>query len=86
MQPIDHLEHDVKHADMSELDKDYFKAEVDMPNKGFQKLVSKLVLHSSNMVPSNAETLYHLDFAKKLIDLTEHKNPILRVLCKNMST
>ena len=64
LQPIDHLEHDLKHAVISEFDKAYFTAEIDMPNQGFQKLVSKSVLHSSNMVPSNAETLYHLDVAK----------------------
>ena len=63
-QHIDNLKPDLKNSDMSEVDKDYFTAENDMHNKGLQKLVSKSVLHSSIMVPSNAETLYHLDVAK----------------------
>ena len=35
LQPIDHLEHDLKHAVISEFDKAYFTAEIDMPNQGF---------------------------------------------------
>ena len=86
-QHIDHLKHDLKHADMSEVDKAYFTAEIDMPNKGLQKLVSKSVLHSSIMVPSNAETLYHLDVAKFCNGLNgaqqAHFARIMKKTCQN---
>ena len=46
---------------MSDHDKYYFTEDIASPGKGFQKLVAKAVLNSSQINTSNRENLYHLD-------------------------
>ena len=57
------MQHDVSHTEMSEHDKAYFTEDNASPGKGFQKLVPKAVLNSSEINTSNRENLYHLDVA-----------------------
>ena len=57
------MQEDVSHAEMSEHDKAYFTEDIASPGKGFQKLVAKAVLNSSQINTSNRENLYHLDVA-----------------------
>ena len=54
----------VLHAEMSDNHKAYFTEDIVSPGKGFQQLVAKSVLNSSQINTSKAENLYHLDVAK----------------------
>ena len=57
------MQQDVSHAEMSEHDKKYFTEDIASPGRGFQKLVAKAVLNSTQINTSNRENLYHLDVA-----------------------
>ena len=79
------MQKDVLHAEMSEHDKTYFTEDIASPGKGFQKLVAKAVLNSTQINTSNRENLYHLDvetFCKGLDQpQQEHFARIMKQTC-----